>query len=69
MVCWKKKWLSSFGEDKYNCVVFGTKQKLKKAGKTNITCKGIDIKQYSRVAYLGFTLDEATQVNQWILKH
>ena len=36
-----------FGEDKTKSILFGTKCKLRKAGKLNITYQGIDIKQNS----------------------
>ena len=38
--------------------LFGTKCKLRKAGKLNITYQGIDIKQNSQVTYLGYIFDE-----------
>ena len=47
------------GEDKAKCILFGSKLKLKKAGKLNITYNGIKIKQYFKVTYLGCLLDEA----------
>ena len=47
-----------FGEDKTKSILFGSKRKLKKVGKLNITYQGIDIKQNSQVTYLGCILDE-----------
>ena len=47
-----------FGEDKTKAILFGTKRKLRKDGKLNITYQGIDIKQISQVTYLGSILDE-----------
>ena len=47
-----------FGDDKTKSILFGTKRKLRKVGKLNITCQGIDIKQSSQVTYLGCILDE-----------
>ena len=47
-----------FGEDKTKSIVFGTKRKLRKVGKLNITYQGINIKQNSQVTYLGCILDE-----------
>ena len=47
-----------FGEDKTKSILFGTKRKLRKAGKLNITYQGIDIKQNSQVTHLGCILDE-----------
>ena len=37
------------GEDKTKSILFGTKRKLRKVGKPNITYQGIDIKQNSQV--------------------
>ena len=48
-----------FREDKTKSILFGSKCKLKKVGKLNITYQGTDIKQYSQVTYLGCILDEA----------
>ena len=48
-----------FGEDKTKSILFGSKRKLKKVGKLNITYQGTDIKPYSQVTYLGCILDEA----------
>ena len=36
-----------FGEDKTKSIQFGSKRKLRKVGKLNITYQGIDIKQNS----------------------
>ena len=36
-----------FGEDKTKSILFGSKRKLRKVGKLNITYQGIDIKQKS----------------------
>ena len=47
-----------FGEDKTKSILFGSKRKLRKVGKLNITYQGIDIQQNSQVTYLGCTLDE-----------
>ena len=47
-----------FGEDKTKSILFGSKRKLRKVGKLNITYQGIDIKQNSQVTYLGCILDE-----------
>ena len=40
------------GEDKTKSILSGTKRKLRKAGKLNITYQGTDIKQNSQVIYL-----------------
>ena len=46
------------GEEKAKCIPFGSKLKLKNAGKLNITYNGIEVKQYSKVTYWGCLLDE-----------
>ena len=46
------------GEGKAKCILFGSKHKIKNAGKLNIMYNGIEIKQYSKVTYLGCLLDE-----------
>ena len=47
-----------FGQDKTKSILLGTKRKLRKVGKLNITSHSIDIKQNSQVNYLGCILDE-----------
>jgi len=47
-----------FGEDKTKSILFGSKSNLKKAGSLNIQYNNINIKQYSKVTYLGCILDE-----------
>ena len=54
----KNKLSISFGEDKTKSILLWTKRKLRKAGKVNITYRGIDIKQNPQVTYLGCILDE-----------
>ena len=49
-----------FGEDKTKPILFGSKRKLRKVGKLNITCQGIDIKQNSQVPCI---LDETLSVH------
>ena len=46
-----------FGEDKTKCILFGSKQKMKHAGKLEISFNNIEIKQYSSLTYLGCILD------------
>ena len=48
-----------FGEDKTKCVLFASKNKVKKAEPLNIIYKGTEIKQHSKVNYLGCILDES----------
>jgi len=47
-----------FGEDKTKSILFCSKHKLKNSKTLNIKYKDIDIKQYSKVTYLGCILDE-----------
>ena len=47
-----------FGEDKTKSILFTTKNKCRNIGSLNIKYGNIDIKQYSRVTYLGCVLDE-----------
>ena len=47
-----------FGEDKTKSILFSNKHKLKKSRPLNIQYKNINIKQYSKVTYLGCVLDE-----------
>ena len=57
-----------FRQDKTECNLFGTKHKLNKVGKLNITHKGIDIKQHSAVAYLGCILDDTMSAESMAFK-
>ena len=45
-----------FGEDKTKSILFGSKRKLRKVGKLNITYQGIRVKQNSQVTYLDETM-------------
>ena len=56
------------GEDKTKCILFGSTHKLKNAGKLNIMYNGIEIKQYSKVTYLGCLLDEKMSGESMALK-
>ena len=47
-----------FGEDKTKSILFASKNKIKKMGKLNINHGNINIKQHSKVTYLGCILDE-----------
>ena len=47
-----------FGNDKTKSILFGTKFKVKKVRKLNIKYGDIQIKQHSKVKYLGCMLDE-----------
>ena len=48
-----------FGDDKTKCILFASKNKVKKANPLNIKYKDIIIKQHSKVKYLGCILDES----------
>ena len=63
-----KKLSIYFGEDKTKCILFGSKQKLKNAGKLNIMYNGIEMKQYSKGTYLGCLLDETMSGERMALK-
>ena len=47
-----------FGHEKTKSILFGSKRKLKNEDKLNIRRGDIEIKQYSKVTYLGCILDE-----------
>ena len=47
-----------FGEDKTKCILFASKRKAKTADPLVIKYKDIEIKQHSKVKYLGCILDE-----------
>ena len=57
-----------FGEDKTKSILFGSKHKLKKVGKLNITYQGIDIKQNFQLLILVVYLMRQCLVNQWLTK-
>ena len=48
-----------FGEDKTKSILFTPRSKINKVDKLNIAYKHINIKQYSKVTYLGCILDES----------
>ena len=47
-----------FGDDKTKSILFSSKHKIKKSKPLNIKYKDVEIKQYSKVTYLGCILDE-----------
>ena len=47
-----------FGEDKTKSILFSSKHRLKNSNPLNIQYKDINIKQYSKVTYLGCIFDE-----------
>ena len=48
-----------FGDDKTKCILFASKNKVKKANPLNIKYNDIIIKQHSKVKYLGCIFDES----------
>ena len=47
-----------FGEDKTKSILFASKRKIKREPKLKIKYKNMQIKQHSKVTYLGCILDE-----------
>ena len=45
-------------DDKTKSILFATKLKITKIRKLNISCEDIQIKEHSKVKYLGFMSDE-----------
>ena len=46
-------WVVYFGEDKAKSILFSKKHRSKSIGQTDISCKDIKTKQYSKVPYFG----------------
>ena len=57
-----------FGEDKTKSILFATKHRKKKASNLQIKYKDIDIKQHSKVTYLGCIFDESLSGESMALK-
>ena len=57
-----------FGDDKTKSILFSTKNKKKKIGILEIKYGNINIKQYSKVTYLGCELDEKLSGGAMVLK-
>ena len=57
-----------FSEDKTKSILFASKRKIKKVPKLKITYKNIQIKQHSKVTYLGCILDETMSGESMALK-
>ena len=57
-----------FGEDKTRSILFASKHKIRKVPKINITYKNMQIKQHSKVTYLGSILDETMSGRSMALK-
>lgn len=48
-----------FGEDKTKSILFASRGKIKKAEKLNISYNGVEIKQHTKVEYLGCIFDQS----------
>ena len=57
-----------FGEDKTKSILFASKRKIKNIPKLKINYKNIQIKQHSKVTYLGCILDETMSGESMALK-
>ena len=57
-----------FGEDKTKSILFSTKNRKRKIGTLDIQYGDVKIKQYSKVTYLGFELDENLSEEAMVLK-
>ena len=57
-----------FGEDKTKYILFASERKIKKVPRLNINYKNIQIKQHSKVTYLGCILDETMTGESMALK-
>ena len=57
-----------FGEDKTKYILFASKHEIKKVTKLKINFKNIQIKQHSKVTYLGCILDEKLSGKSMALK-
>ena len=57
-----------FGENKTKSILFASKRKIKKVPKLKINYKNIQIKQHSKVTYLGCILDETMSGESMALK-
>ena len=55
-----------FGQDKTKSILFGTKHKLRNAKSLSIVYNGIEIKQHTKVKYLGYVLDESLSGESWL---
>ena len=57
-----------FGEDKTKSILFASKRKVKKVPQLKINYKNMQIKQHSKVTYLGCILDETMSGESMALK-
>ena len=57
-----------FGEDKTKSIICASKSKIRKVPKLSISYKNIQIKQHSKVSYLGCMLDETMSGESMALK-
>ena len=58
-----------FGEDKTKCILFASKNRIKRVGKLNISYNNIEIKQHQKLCYLGAWLDETMSVVDMALEN
>ena len=56
------------GEDKTKSLLFASKRKINRVLKLIMKCKNIQLKQHSRVAYVGCILDETMSGESMTLK-
>ena len=56
-----------FGEDKTKCILFASKNKIKKVGQLNIFYRDVIIKQFSKLTYLGGLLDQTMSGDEMAL--
>ena len=54
-------------EDEIKSILFGTKFNIKRAEPLNIVYRNVNIKQYTKVTYLGCTLDESVSGESMVL--
>ena len=55
------------GEDKTKSILFGTKLNIKRAEPLNIVYDNVKVKQYTKVTYLGYILDESLSGESMVL--
>ena len=58
----------NFGQDKTKSILFGTKHRLRNAKALNIVYHGTEIKQYTKVKYIGSILDQSVSGESMALK-
>ena len=57
-----KRWMTdnrlSLHLGKTECILIGSKRRLREAGDFRVSCDGLDVKRVETVCYLGVTLDQ-----------